>query len=366
MDSFVCVPHGNPVRPSEPFSEDQCRACWVAAGGNRYATVEKAVRPLPCIHEQEIQSWCPRGDESLHLRGCGVYDQCTRQKCRGCGDYTSGKRRIEFHLSCNGIGDAVVGFYAACGAANAGYEVVYYAKQEPWLRPFSHPGVAVVPWRVDTAIDANADYGGQLRQGAYGGGVSRARWYCDRIAASAGIPEFVPARPKDRTFSPVIDQGYALFGAFSHGVNREWSYDRWRDLAHRVHESGKRVVAIGTANDRDKLGSVFGGTPVVWYWGYDPAWTLAAIANADRFYGLDSGLTHVAGLLGIPATAVVAQLPPEFLFDCSPTVACETPEGWGCSPCGFQYDRGYRSNCDGRCDALQSIGTDRVLSRAPA
>jgi len=59
-------------------------------------------RSLPCIHEEEIQSHCPKGDESLHLRGCAVHDQCTRQRCRACPDYTPVDRSI---LITGGIGD---------------------------------------------------------------------------------------------------------------------------------------------------------------------------------------------------------------------------------------------------------------------
>ena len=80
--SFTCT-HGNPVRPGEPFTLDQCRVCWLAAGGDAKAPIRHKVAKvaLPCIYIGEAagpKGWhiCDHPDEPLGMVVCA---------CKGCG-----------------------------------------------------------------------------------------------------------------------------------------------------------------------------------------------------------------------------------------------------------------------------------------
>ena len=44
---------------------------------------------LPCVHEGEVKSKCPLGDESLHVRWCELHKAGVKRAgvCRTCGDY---------------------------------------------------------------------------------------------------------------------------------------------------------------------------------------------------------------------------------------------------------------------------------------
>ena len=106
----------------------------------------------------------------------------------------------------------------------------------------------------------------------------------------------------------------------------------------------------------------FGITPTRWFYGMSPAWTVALLANADMMVGNDSGMTHVAGLVGVPTRAVMTHLTPEFVFADAPSVEGITAEGWSCQGCAWQPARGYRPECPRGCKALASIGVDRVLA----
>lgn len=315
-------------------------------------------RPLPCVHEGEILHPCPAGHDHLHVRECREeHGRTTRERCRTCEDYAEPNNTVHFHLSAHGIGDAVVGLYAACGLADAGYSAVFHCRQSHWLAGVSHPGVAVLPHRGDHGADGNLDYQGQLRAGARGEGT-RAGWYCDRVADLSGIPRFSPSRPAVvATPAPVLPTGYTLVAPFSNWKTRD--YPHWAGVVGRVRG---RVVIIGTRKDAEKFPALFGSlsSSVSWHWGQPPAWVLAAVANADHVYGNDSGVVHLAGLHGVPATAVTAHLPGPFLFAEAPTVRSVSPEGWRCSPCGWQRARGYHRGCDTRCAAMASVGPGRI------
>lgn len=91
MVEFICN-HGCVVRPGDSFTTDQCIFCWrTSQASTGVRPSPPAVRSLPCIHEEGIHTFCPRGDENLHVRGCALdHENVTRGgKCfNGCGDYT--------------------------------------------------------------------------------------------------------------------------------------------------------------------------------------------------------------------------------------------------------------------------------------
>jgi hypothetical protein len=348
----------------QPGAARPCGVCRAIARDPGYAAVFGGVpspprRPLPCVHEGPILHPCPAGHDHLHVRECREeYGRTTRERCRSCEDYSSGRREVHFHLSAHGIGDAVVGVYAACGLADAGYAAVFHCRQSHWLAGVSHPGVTIRPHRADAGADGNRDYQGQLRAGASGACDSRARWYADRIADQSDLPRFHPARPASVARpDPVLPAGYTLVAPFANLASRD--YPHW---AAAVRRMPGRVVVIGTAADGRRLGTLFGDqSPAVsWHWGQTHGWVMAAVANADRVYGNDSGVVHLAGLCGVPATAVVAHLPGPFLFREAPSVTAVSPGGWECAPCGWQRSRGYHRGCDRGCAALASLDPGRV------
>jgi hypothetical protein len=279
------------------------------------------------------------------------------RSCHTCSDYSTGRPEVHFHLSAHGIGDAIVATYVACGLADAGYSAVFHCRQAHWLAGVSHPGVTVLPHRADTGADGNRDYQGQLRAGARGEGT-RAQWYCDRISEQAGVPRFSPARPKTVVKpAPVLAGSYAVVAPFSNWRTRD--YPHWPAVVANIPG---RVVVIGSTKDGQRLPAAFGSLPpsVSWHWGQPVGWVLSAVANASHVYGNDSGMVHLAGLYGVPATAVTAHLPGRFLFGEAPSVRTVSPSGWGCSPCGWQHTRGYQRKCDAKCAALESVPAGRA------
>ncbi len=374
MNAFTCGPHGNPVRPSEPFTEDQCWVCWTQ---HRTPTPTRpsSARTLPCTHEGAVLEFCtscsPEAGELRHVRDCDKWERATRRhvsdavrSCSNCADYDPGKA-AEFHLSAGGIGDAVCGLYTACGLADAGYETTYYTRHREWLAGAEHPNLKLAEF-AESGVDGNRYYEDQLRSAALRMCQSRTQWYADNIARDLGLPKFAPSRPKIVAKPPpVCGPGYVVLSPFSSHDAREWPVDRWTELAVRLVDSGKRVIACGGPGDERRLRDAFGRAPVELRWGMAPAWMLSAIGHADSFFGNDSGMTHIAGLLGTPARVLMTHLPASFVFADAPSIGGVSPAGWTCLGCGWQRDRGFRDECSNSCSALLSIGADAVVGAPP-
>lgn len=376
-NTHVCPVHGNPLRPGGPLTDDQCAlpACWERFGLTRPGLPPAPPpRSLPCVHEGAVIEYAACGSELRHVRDCDRHDRCTRgpskvQSCRTCPDYAPPPGAVDFHLFAAGIGDAVSGLYAACGLADAGHRAVYHCRHAAWLAGASHPGVAVVRYAGDTAVNASHDPHGELVAAGRGAVGSRAAWYCDQIARQAGVPAFRPARPAAVARPPrpafLPAGGYVAVAPFSAHANRQWPH--FGELADRLAAAGRRVVAIDGPRGGVRMGKQFDARRhrlVSWHWGLGVPDALGVIAHAEAYVGNDSGMTHVAALHAVPAVAVMSQVPVAHVFDAvtAPTVAGVTADGWACQGCAWQRP----CPTPGRCGALQSTPVDKVFAAVAA
>jgi hypothetical protein len=276
---------------------------------------------------------------------------------------------IAFHTSGMGIGDAVSAYFVACGLADvSSRQVVYHCRHDlRWFSGVSHPNLFLQFNNGAAGPDCNKDYhSGQLAASLHNTVESRNQWLANNLARELGIERFKPVRPKAvYRLAPVIHPGYIVFSPFSLTAQREWPANRWQELARHYVSPGRRVLALDQPGGESRLKAMFGGVAgVSWQWGQSPDWVVSCIANADLFVGNDSGMTHIAGLMGTPSRAVMTHLRPEFVFSESPSVVGVDSAGWGCQGCAWQYEGGYRSRCDSQCDALVSLGIDRVVNSA--
>ena len=259
---------------------------------------------------------------------------------------------IHFHLSAHGIGDAVVGLYTACGLADTGREVVFHCRRWEWLAGVSHPGVTVEPWRADIGIDANGDYAEQKAAAANGSCASRGQWYCDHISRAAGIPTFAPRCPDSvERPEPVIPTGYTLIAPYTHADrSREWHDHGWRELVSRLAQ--RRVVAVGENLRRPRLRTTFAGHEV--YLSKPTAFVLSLVANADFVYGVDSGVSHLAGLYGVPGAVVMIGFPFRFVFGEAPSLIGHGPND--CLPLPVLPQHELNRTLDVRQKSLVGVG----------
>ena len=152
---------------------------------------------------------------------------------------------------------------------------------------------------------------------------------------------------------------YIVLAPFSAWARRDWPGANWTRLTLLLREAGFEVVAIGIAADAPRFNEVFSQTTVLWAIDHPPEWVMDAMLGAACVIGNDSGMTHVAGLLGAPAVALHAHLPPEFLFSHA-EVKSLAPKT-SCTFCRWQPDKGYNTACDAACSALATVGPEDVL-----
>ena len=125
-------------------------------------------------------------------------------------------------------------------------------------------------------------------------------------------------------------------------------------------EAGYEVVAIGSKKDEERLQETFEKSNAYWVVDQTPEWVTAAMLGAQCVIGVDSGMIHVAGLLGVPAVCIHSHLPPKFLFSHAPSVVSLTPNT-GCTFCRWQTDRGYNEGCASACSALATVNPEVVM-----
>lgn len=269
---------------------------------------------------------------------------------------SAGKETVAMHTLAMGIGDAICALYAVCGYANTGRKVVFHTRHIEWLKNVSHPGVEIRPHR-ETDVNVNQDYGLQLK--ASNEIASRATWYCKNISEFLLVPPFDPARP-EQVSKPdrIIEDKYVVVCPSSASKDREWRAVHWVRLAIQLQD---RVVVLGSTEDKDRLTKLFDGTNAEVRCGSAQE-AVSIIAHASHVYGNDSGLTHLAGLFGVPTTAVMSQLSPSFVFKEAPSVKGVAPdESVNCRFCAWQPDRGFRPACRTECSALSEIKVSDVL-----
>ena len=138
--------------------------------------------------------------------------------------------------------------------------------------------------------------------------------------------------------------------------NRQWSDDKWRDLANELVKRGWRVVFLGK---RSEFG--FNEEGIKNYSDIDtgllPQMRCLAVANA--FVGCDSGFAHVAGILGVPGVVLFGNTSEDH-------VIAEYPSLKGVDA----YDkveygptRSLKRGCQRSIDAMRAIEVCDVLAK---
>ncbi len=259
-----------------------------------------------------------------------------------------------------GIGDAITGLYTAAGAAEMGYKVVYHTRYPRWLARASHPNLTITDEEPPKGTpDMDTDHSEQLRYSR-----DKVRWYAGRVAGA--LPVWNGARPViDREVRlPRVDfPRYVVISPFAAWESRDWPEMHWRRLAHLLRESGREMIVIGMEKEEERIARTFDKSFAYWAIKKDDSWVewvTDLMLGAEAVLGLDSGMIHMAGLLGVPSVSIHAHLPPEFLFSCAPSVRSAGAQT-ACSYCRWQEDRGFNEGCNSACSALATVGPERVM-----
>jgi len=217
------------------------------------------------------------------------------------------------------------------------------------LSSVQHPNVSICQ-EDDFFADANLDYAGQLKSDRTG---SRPNWYIKNLRRFYELPDCAAKRPSS-VLAYKNEQKIAVIAPSSIWAVRSWNNDRWTELSNLLTRSGYLVTIIGSGTQQEQIPA----DTVLWNKSVPEV--LQAIGSATILFGNDSGMVHVAGLLGTPAVAVLGPTTRDFVFDCSNSVVGISSD-MPCAGCFWQKDAGWDERCVKICESLQSIQPEAVF-----
>ncbi len=145
-------------------------------------------------------------------------------------------------------------------------------------------------------------------------------------------------------------------GSGSEGKN--WPRERYEALASSLAGSGTRVLVFRGDAERDRGERAWSDMPgVVHASGFDVAQAAALLSGCRHYVGNDSGISHLAALLGVPSAVIFGPTDPAVWAPRGKRVTVVTGRA-ACAPCGTE---GMRECRDRLC--LAEIGVGEVKEK---
>lgn len=283
---------------------------------------------LPCKHlgkyldNVTCEPCSKKGKVQLKVFECAIHERCTsstkiaevRGCCKGCEDKQE-PERITVNNGAGGIGDGILGLRAVVGLKQQHPEVkiVYKVGERaiPFVMLFQGPDV-LVPYDDDDMGRRELENDDrQLNRGyLVGGSESRLSRYCHNI----GVKQPGPLVLSDR--AGVLEAGkeyrdYVVLSTFSMGRNRE--YPHVVALEKKLLEAGHRVLVLN--HESERLAEFSGLTVAT----ADAKKLAGILLNAACVIGVDSGMAHLAGALGVPTLVLCRVTRGDVIFDAYPS-----------------------------------------------
>ncbi len=291
---------------------------------------------------------------------------CEKADCHLCKLYHTDKRyyrlwggnikTVKLAMHANGIGDALLGLIAVAGARakDPTAEIVYLCKNHEWVSLFDGydtllPLMQVMRHR--DSINLNDGYNVECQSRAL---VPRWKRYC----VNAGNVQPTIPNLKDRNI--LLEQGERYRGVlalapFSIYNNRNWSLEHWLTLERLLLMHGYRTVIL---HDNADAMVRFRGDKR-----HDrtPREVASILVNAAALVGVDSGMAHLASMIGTPTFVLSGPCDPKRVY-----YAPVTPI-YGHTDCkGCFWQTPYNGKCDLACAALLSISPNEVFDMIDA
>lgn len=188
------------------------------------------------------------------------------------------------------------------------------------------------------------------------------------------ITEFDPAHylPGCRDW-PAAEIGsgpalWALAPGTTFGQAKTWPAERVGEfLKIAVGERRQRLVLLGDGSTREFCGQLRREAGLPWREVLEgPAAVIDMTGKTDLravvgllkassgFVGNDSGLMHLAGVLGVPTVGIFGSSNPDWTAPAGPRTAAVVANGFACRPC-------YRSTCNQPRFCLEELSAQRVV-----
>lgn len=176
-----------------------------------------------------------------------------------------------------------------------------------------------------------------------------------RLSLPESYLKMAADRLKNAGLNPEIAM-LALKPGSSCGPARIWPLPQQQELVKRLLEKNYQVILIGSSASRElshQLQAAFDGRVSDFSGQLSLAETAGFIAMASVYLGNDSGLTHLANLLGTPVVGLYGPTDPHLSGPSQPP-AVAIKKSVPCAPCSYKV-----CPYDHRC--LKTIEVDEVL-----
>lgn len=208
-----------------------------------------------------------------------------------------------------GIGDSLMVLCAVAGLKrdhpHEPVEYMVHSHQMLWVALFGGYDV----------LGANPEFGQNAHYPCSGDYYARPQWWHLSLALDCGTtPVLPPVKPLCREALDWARQfaGYVVVAPNASDPARRWP--GFFPLVQQLTARGYPLVVLAGAEQRDD------GLGLPQALGESPQRVAALLARSALLIGNDSGMTHLAGCLGVPAVATCMQYPGRDVYGIYPTV----------------------------------------------
>jgi ADP-heptose:LPS heptosyltransferase len=221
---------------------------------------------------------------------------------------------------------------------------------------------------------------GQLRHFAFDASVPHASDVHElenfrRVARAAGF-ESATQPLVDRALlplpPPVAASPYIVFHPWSGGFQghrKEWPLDRWCQLGVRLQDLCASIQVVGSAHEASRAQDLVArmraaGCNAVPAAGLSLPDLAAFVAASRATVAVNTGVMHLAAILGVPTVALDGPTPPHRWGPIGPRAVSVTPTGDGCGffDMGLEWD-GQPTDCMERISVESAQAAVRRLLR---
>jgi hypothetical protein len=158
---------------------------------------------------------------------------------------------------------------------------------------------------------------------------------------------------------PLLEEKPIIFLApFANNIQRQWPKVYSIKLVELLKKRGYWVGVIDSMEGKKRTKEY----PCMRYWGWGPQQTAGLFRYADLVIGLDSGMCHFAGMLGVPTLAICGVTHGDTVFGFYPAVQTIQAQG-ECAVCIYRKSKGFHRACAAGCELMMDLKAEAVAER---
>lgn len=253
------------------------------------------------VNEETVEVWCGEADSHtsmLEFNKAELTDLLVRYPFKK-------QTPLKVCFRDAGLGDYICAMYAIQGwlDKNPDNSIVLYQRQHFELASVLRiPRVKIVQYTNQNAVvdltsnEKESEYQEKLIFGDY------KKWYSLKLGVEPKLPEYGEIKPKEGY------EGCVVLAPYSHWDNRTYSIKYWKVISEMLVQQGYKVVIMDMHQNRCN------GLSGEFYFERSLMDDFRLIKAASLVIANDSGVSHIAGLLGTKCIVLSGWMNPEAVY----------------------------------------------------